>query len=500
MSDINIKNYFNSRLWSERFGFLAFFISLSTLYGCASSTISTPESGLSFAIPRTWSAPTVTGNDTLMQWWLKFHDPLLDMLVSQSLNSNLTIKTAQTALRQAWAQRDIAAAALLPTLNGSASAQRNRSNGIGSSNLFQVDATGNWVPDIFGAARSGRNAAENAALSSNASLGDTQVMIAAEVGLTYISLRDAQTRFAIAQENLTNQEETLRITQWRQQAGLVTTLEVEQARAAVEQTRATLPLLQIAISQNQHALALLTGQPPAMLETILSTVRAVPQADAELAITIPAEVLRQRADIKAAEYNVLAARERINQAEAARLPGFSLGGSIGLSALSTGMLTNGSSVISSLIAGVSLPIFDGGARRAQVTLQQAASDQAQLAYETAVLTALSDVENALLALNNDQQRLRSLGIASESAASASHLANQRYSSGLVDFQVVLQTELTQLLTQDAFASANALVSSDQIRLYKALGGGWQTNNEKNIVKNMAPEIPTKNQSTLIATP
>jgi len=95
----------------------------------------------------------VAGNDTLMQWWLKFHDPLLDMLVSQSLTNNLTIKTAQTALRQAWAQRDIAAAALLPTLNGSASAQRNRSNGIGSSNLFQVDATGNWVPDIFGGAR-----------------------------------------------------------------------------------------------------------------------------------------------------------------------------------------------------------------------------------------------------------------------------------------------------------------------------------------------------------
>jgi len=91
MSDINIKNYFNSRLWSERFGFLAFFISLSTLYGCASSTISALDSTLSFAIPRTWSAPMVAGNDTLMQWWLKFHDPLLDMLVSQSLTNNLTI-------------------------------------------------------------------------------------------------------------------------------------------------------------------------------------------------------------------------------------------------------------------------------------------------------------------------------------------------------------------------------------------------------------------------
>ena len=435
-----------------------------------------------------------------MQWWVKFHDPLLYTLVRQTLSDNLTIKTAQTALRQAWALRDIAAAALSPTLIGSASAQQSRSNEIGKSNLFQINATGNWVPDIFGAAHSGQNAAENAAISMNASLNDTKVMIAAEVGLTYIAMRNAQIRLAIAQANLLNQEETLHITQWRQQAGLLTVLEVEQARAAVEQTKATLPQLQITISQNQYTLAMLTGQSPAMLKKILTPVQAVPQADGELAINIPSDVLRQRADVKAAEYNVRAATERVSQAEAERLPSFSLGGLIGVSALTAGMLGDGSSVVSSLLTGVSLPIFDGGARRAQVTLQQAASDQATIAYENTVLTALSEVENALLALNNDRQRMRSLGVASESAAHALHLVNQRYRSGLVDLQVVLQTELTQLLTQDAFANTNALVSSDQIRLYKALGGGWQDDSKKKIVNNMALELPTKNQSDLIATP
>ncbi|MFZ6849427.1 efflux transporter outer membrane subunit [Undibacterium sp. RuRC25W] len=499
MSHNNIITISTPRDLSDRIGFLATIIASFALCACASSTMQPPKP-LSFAIPTTWSDPTVVGQDTLVQWWTRFHDPVLDTLVNQSLNNNLSIKTAQTALRQAWALRDIAAAALFPTLDGSASAQRNRISGTGSSNLFQVDATANWAPDIFGAARSGRNAAEDAALSSKASLGDTQVMITAEVGLTYISLRDSQARFSIAQQNLTNQEETLRITQWRQQAGFLSILEVEQARTAVEQTRAQLPLLQIAIKQNQHALALLTGQPPQMLETILSAAQPVPKTEGELALTIPTETLRQRADIRAAEYTVLAARERTNQAEAARLPSFSLGGSIGLSALTAGMLTDGSSLVSALIAGISLPIFDGGAKRAQVSLQQAAFDQAQLAYETAVLTALSDVENALLALRNDSQRFQSLRVASESAATASHLANQRYSSGLIDFQVVLQTQLTQLATQDALASANAVVSSDQIRLYKALGGGWQADSEKDSATNASSETPTKNKSTLIATP
>ena len=443
------------------------------------------------------------GDDSLTTWWIRFDDPVLNQLISQSLNNNQSIKIAQTALRQAWAQRDIAEATLLPTLDGSASVQRNRLNET-NKNFFQMGAAANWSPDIFGGARSGRNAAENAALSSNASLGDTQVMIAAEVGLTYISLRDTQTRFAIARQNLTNQEEILQIAEWRQKAGLLTILEVEQARTAAEQTQALMPQLQISISQNQYALALLTGQPPQTLEWMLSAAQPVPQAKGELAVHIPADTLRQRADIKAAEYNVLAARERVNQAEAARLPSFALGGSIGLSALTAGMLTNGSSVISSLIGEVTLPIFDGGAKRAQVSLQQAAFEQAHLTYETAVLTALSDVENALLALRNDQLRYHSLAIASESAAIASQLANQRYRSGIVDFQVVLQTELTQLMTQDAVASAYAVVSSDQIRLYKALGGGWQSESETNLIKNARSEMsiknPTKNESNLIAIP
>lgn len=455
------------------FGVLRPFLACLLVAGCASTAVQ-PDTALSFTVPATWSeSSNAAGQQDLLHWWTRFNDPELNGLVGDALNNNLAVKSARATLRQAWALRDIADAALLPTLDGTASVQRNRSPGLGTNNQFQVGAAANWVPDIFGAARSGRAAAEAVALSDQASLGDMQVAIAAEVGLNYIALRSAQARFDIALGNIRNQEETLQLTQWRQQAGLLTALEVEQASSALDQTRAQLPALQIIVVQSQHALALLTGQPPNQLSMQLSEVQPVPRADDSFALSIPAETLRQRADVQAAEFNVVAAQQRVNQATAARLPAFSLGGSIGLSALTAAALTNGASVVSGLAAGVTLPVFDGGARRAEVDLQQAAQTQAQLAYQTTVLTALSDVENALIALKNDRQRLISLSTAGASAASASQLARQRYGSGLIDFQVVLQTQLTQLLAQDAVALANADVSSDQVRLIKALGGGWQ---------------------------
>jgi NodT family efflux transporter outer membrane factor (OMF) lipoprotein len=292
--------------------------------------------------------------------------------------------------------------------------------------------------------------------------------------LNYITLRGAQARLAIALANLASQEETLQITRWRQEAGLVTALEAEQARASAAQTRAQLPALQTGIEQSRHALAVLTGQPPAALATLLAASAPVPQAAADLALSIPAETLRQRADVRAAERRVAAALARVGQAEAARLPSFALGGSLGLNALTLGTLTNAASVLTSIVASMAAPLFDGGAGRAQVRAQEAAFDQARLAYQAAVLTALKDVEDALIALQGDQARLASLRDAADAATNAALLARQRYSSGLVDFQVVLETQRTQFATQDSVAGAGADVSSDHVRLYKALGGGWRT--------------------------
>ena len=160
------------------------------------------------------------------------------------------------------------------------------------------------------------------------------------------------------------------------------------------------------------------------------------------------------------------------QAEAARLPSFRLGGSLGLNALSLGALTHGASLAAALVASVSIPVFDGGAALAQVHTRQAALDDARVRYKAAVLAALRDVEDALVALQGDRTRQLSLQAAADAATRAAELARQRYASGLVDFQTVLDTQRSELSTQDNLVSGLAAISADHVRLYKALGGGW----------------------------
>ncbi|RPH62399.1 MAG: TolC family protein, partial [Burkholderiales bacterium] len=215
------------------------------------------------------------------------------------------------------------------------------------------------------------------------------------------------------------------------------------------------------------------AQAPGALQAALADPRPVPQVAGELALAIPAETLRQRPDVRAAEQRIAAALARVSQADAARYPSFQLGGSLGLRALTLGGLTGGGSVFNALLAGVSVPLFDGGAARAQVRVQEAALEQARLAYQATVLAALEEVENALVALRNDRERLARLQSAAEAAGNAALLAQHRYASGLIDFQVVLDTQRTLLSTQDSVAATSASVATDHVRLYKALGGGWQ---------------------------
>lgn len=446
---------------------------LLVLCGCAA--IAPPQTApVAVEIPAAWSAAdvsTAANPSSLAQWWSRFNDPLLSDLVAQALRANTSVNSAKAALQQARALRDVTAAALLPTVDGSSSAQRSRADG-NSANRFKVGLDAGWELDIFGVNRSALAASDATVQASAASLGDVQVSIAAEVALSYITLRSSQTLLAIASDNLTSQLETLQLTQWRLQAGLVTSLEAEQARAAAEQTRAQLPILQTRIEQTRHALAVLTGQLPTALITVLTAVRPVPQAASDLALRIPAETLRQRPDVRAAEHQITAALARVAEADASRQPNFQISGSLGLNALTLGALSNGASVVSVLLAGVSLPVFDGGAGLAQVRAQQAALDQAYADYHGTVLTALKEVEDALVALRGDRERLLSLQRAAEAAGNAALLARQRYSSGLIDFQTVLDTQRTQLNTQEIVAAARADLSADYVRLYKALGGGW----------------------------
>lgn len=449
----------------------------TTLLSACSSLPMTPTTP-DIAVPVAWSTTLQsqpTGDKSvgiaLAAWWDSFGDPMLGMLVRQALQANTSVMSAQAALRQARALRDVAAASLRPVASFSSSAQRSKTGNAGANSLASAGIDASWEADLFGANRYGVRAAEAGAQAAVATLASVQVSIAAEVALAYIQLRGAQARLLIARANLASQLETLQITGWRVQAGLLTSLEGEQARAASEQTQAQIPALEANVAQIAHALAVLCAQPPAGLQSQLAGVAPVPQAPDELALSLPADTLRQRPDVAAAEYEVRAALARVSAADAARYPGFRLAGSLGLNAASLAALGSGA-VARTILASVSGPLFDGGSRRAQVRAQQAALEQARLAYGEAILTALKDVEDALSALEGDRGRLLHLRYAAEAAVNAELLARQRYTGGVVDFQVVLETQRSLLALQDAVASTSADFSADHVRLYKALGGGW----------------------------
>lgn len=447
-------------------------VSALVLAGC--STLQSFDAPLpAVAVPGGWSAaPAGSVATPLAQWWSRLGDAELTALITEALAANASVRSAQAALQQSRALVDVQTASTLPQIGASASAQRSRASGS-TGNTYSAGFDASWEPDVFGRVRAGVKATEADARAAEASLADVQVSLAAEVAVNYIELRGLQQRLQIARSNLASQQETLQITQWRLQAGLTTSLVAEQARAAAEQTAAQIPALQSSLAQSRHSLAVLTGQPPAALDKRLEAVAAVPLPPDDLALDIPAQTLRQRPDVRAAEHRVAAAVARVAQADAARYPDFSLSGTLGLRALTVGALTAGNAVTSSLAAGVTAALFDGGAARAQVRSQEAALEQVRVAYESAVLTALKDVEDALVALQGDRERLQRLQAAADAASNAALLAQQRYVSGLIDFATVLETQRTQLSAQDSVASTAASVAADHVRLYKALGGGWQ---------------------------
>lgn len=424
-------------------------------------------------VPTSWSAnrDAAAGTASTREWWKAFADPQLTTLVELALRANTDVQTALANLRQARALVTVQNATLLPQAGASGSAQRSKSDNLPGSNLFRAGFDASWEPDLFGANRAGLSATQADARSSAASLGDVQVSIAAEVATAYLQWRGTGVRLDVARENLKLQQETLQIALWRTQAGLGTSLEVEQARAAVEQTRAQIPALEATLAQTASSIAVLTARAPGQLPE-LATAGEAPTAPDGVALTIPADTLRQRPDVRRAEQDVRAAAARATQAEAQRYPSFSLSGNIGLSALTIGALGASGAGAAALLAGVSIPLFNGGALKAQVDARDAALAGAGSIYQGTVLTALKDVEDSLVALRSAQERRVTLQRAAEAADNASLIARQRYGSGLIDFQTVLDTQRTQLSVQDSLASARTDVATAQVRLVKALGGGW----------------------------
>jgi NodT family efflux transporter outer membrane factor (OMF) lipoprotein len=415
-------------------------------------------------------------SEDLSAWWERLQDPALSGLMQEALAGSLELRSARARLRQARALRAAAGAERFPTVTASSAASRSKgSREVGSGRTIELYSAGfdaSWEPDVFGGVRRGIEAAQAELEASEASLQNTRVSLVAEVALNYVEVRAFQARLAIARTSLESQAETFQLTDWRAQAGLAGALDVEQARTQLEQTRAQVPVLETSLAQAEHRLAVLLGRSPGALRERLAVRGPIPVPPQQVAVGIPADTLRQRPDVRAAERALAAETARIGQAQAARYPSFRLSGSIGLEALTASALGASGAAASALAASVATTIFDAGRLRQQVEAQSAVAEQALASYEAAILTALEDVENALVFLANTGQRAAALGAAAEAARNAELLARQRYQSGLTDFLTLLDTQRTLLSIEDNLAATQAERASALIQLYKALGGGW----------------------------
>jgi NodT family efflux transporter outer membrane factor (OMF) lipoprotein len=414
--------------------------------------------------------------EILAKWWTTFNDPVLSDLMERAVAGNLSLKQALISVRQARIQRGITDADRFPTVSSSGSAGRSYSEDIRGdftgTNSFRLGLDASWELDLFGGVKRSLEAADANLQATQESYRDVLVSLLAEVALNYIEVRSYQSQLSVSESNLKSQEETYNITKWRYQAGLTTGLDMDNADKNLEQTRSQIPSMKSGLEQAKNRIAVLLGTEPGALDPVLDEYRPVPVAPGEIALGIPADLLRRRPDLRKAERELAAQTAKIGVAEADRYPKISLSGNIGLSALGLGDLFSTDSLATGVSSGISWPVYNAGKVMKNIEIQWAVQEQKQIAYKALLLAALEDVENAMTAYSYDRVRRESLLKASRSAELAAETSRAQYSSGLADFQSVLEAESTLLTFQNNLVQSDAQIIKDLITLYKALGGGW----------------------------
>ncbi len=406
-------------------------------------------------------------------WWTELDDPLLNQLIQEAIQSNPDVLTAQSTIREARAYRKQARGALFPTVTAS--------GGVGSSRNHDTDVTtdtysavldASWEPDVFGANRSALSAADAQELASQADYADVLITLSAEVATNYVALRGYQAQLAVTEDSLKTWRETVQLTVWQQMAGMVTQLDVEQAKRSYEQTLASIPSLRQNIIEAQYQIAVLLGRQPENLPNGLGKSAPLPLSPESVFLPMPADVLRQRPDVRAAEQRVISAMAQTDVAKANRLPSFALGGSLAWNSTNLSDLFSVGSLVSSLTAGVAQTVFDGGQLAAQVEIQQEVEQQALLSYQKTVLAALQETENALSNLHNSRETYKALERALNTSLLEEKLAIIQYEAGEANFTDVLDAQRTRLTLRKQSIEAQATELAQVITLSKAVAGNW----------------------------
>lgn len=466
----------------------------------------------------------VPETESLRQWWTVFHDPDLDSLIARATKGNRSLIIALARVRQALAQRGVVASGLLPEIDATAGYEHARgsqnvniplsalagnsggaaSSGTGKSRVGKADDTSansppggpnspfglgglpginsdiyqlgldtSWQIDVFGGTRRDIEAAKANIIAAEEDRRAVLVSLLAQVATNYLDLRVLQERLDLARANLAAQREILTVVQARVTNGLATDLDFAQQNVQVSSTAAMLPPLESSQHDDVHTLGYLLGDDPMAVSAELSPHRPLPAVPLEVPVGIPSDLLRRRADVRRAERQLAAATAQVGSATADLFPKFSLTGLVGLDSSQPGNLIDWGSRYFAISPGVSWPILDWGRIRSSIRVQNQLQAQALTAYQQTVSGALREVEDALVHYQMEQTRHKDLADAATASQTALTLARKSYENGLVDILTVLNAERALLASQDSLVQSDGSIRMDLVRLYVALGGGWE---------------------------
>jgi NodT family efflux transporter outer membrane factor (OMF) lipoprotein len=447
----------------------------------------------------------VAGGEIESRWWTLFDDPTLTALVAEAQEQNLDLRLAALRVLEARAQLAVAVGNLYPqsqAIDGSltythqsardpSSPQPTQAKGSLDIGQDSLGLGASWELDFWGRYRRAVESADAAYKASQADYENALVSLSADVAQTYVVIRTFEERLRIARANVDIQKEGLAIARARFTYGATSERDVAQAESLLASTEATIPALETGLAQAEHALCVLLGLPPQDVAARLGSRKDIPAAPAGVAVGIPADLLRRRPDIRKAEYDAAAQCARIGVAKAALYPAFSLSGNIGFAASTVGTFELSDifafGYTSSVGPSVTWPIFNYGRLTNAVRVEDARYQEAIAAYQSAVLAALQEVEDNLVAFLRTRIQAEALARSATAAKRSVDLALLQYREGATDYTTVLTAQQELLTQQDNLAAATGSIAQNMVGLYRALGGGWDSRQGEPLVPDQIRE-------------
>lgn len=456
---------------------------LATLGGCAVGPDYRPPE---VQMPDQWNQQLtrglLEGKADLRTWWAFLGDPVLDGLIERARRGNLSVKQGVARLLEARAVVGVAAGAELPSIGAQGDLERGRlSEGVQeelgtsrqrTSTLYQLGLDASWELDLWGRISRNVESADAALQASLEDYRDLLVSLYGEVATTYVEIRTLQTRIEAALGNVRTQQQTLKLVQDRKRAQLASDLEIAQAQLNLATTEAAIPQLRDQLHVAIHRLSVLLGEEPTALYGELATSVPVPKPPASIAIGLPAELLRQRPDVRSAERQLASQTAQIGVATADLYPRLTLSGFLAFQKYGTSSFFNKDNLGFAFGPTVMWNVFDGGRIRSNIAVQDARAEQALFGYEQTVLSALRETQDALVGYAQQSERRDILARSVKAANDSVRLVRSLYVDGLTDFQNVQDQERSKFQQDDAYAQSQGLVIQNLIALYRALGGGW----------------------------